>query len=174
MDNKTLYRFLEQVRQECRFAQAAFQSLRQRLNEPDPERVFLDVQAFLGHVVMVSRLLWPARSSSAERGESLRKALNVPADSPLRLAGARGQIESFDEAYEDWLASLEGTDYVEMNVMPTGTMAGSKADVFHRSLDPDTLMLRLRGIPFALGRLNEVVRSLDRTAQQWLATHRPW
>jgi hypothetical protein len=172
MDQKILYRTIEEIRQQCRFAQTTFQSLRLRLNELDHERVFLETHTFLGHVTMISRLLWPARSSSVTRGETLRKELQVPEDSPLRMSGGRSQIETFDEAFEDWLAALPGADYVDMNLMPTGTMAGSKTDVFQRSLDPDTMQLELRGVPIPLRKLIDAIRSLDWSIQQWLRSHR--
>jgi hypothetical protein len=174
MDKKTLYRTIEELRQQCRFAQVTFQSLRLRLNELDQERVFVYVHAFLGHAVMISRLLWPARESSAERGETLRKELSVPADSALRLSGGREQVERFDEAYEDWLAGLSEADYVDQNLMPTGTMAGSKADVFQRSLDPDMMIFQLRGQPIPLRKVSDAIRVLEGATQQWLRTHQPW
>ena len=174
MDKKVLYRMVEEARQQCRFAQATFQLLRMRLNEPDPEKVFLEVHAFLGHAVMISRMLWPARSSSAARGESLRAELKVPAGSPLRMAGSREQVERFDEAYEDWLMTLSEADYVDMNLMPAGTTLGSRQDVFQRSLDPDMLTFHLRGVPMDLRRLSDALRDLEAAAQQWLRTHHPW
>jgi hypothetical protein len=174
MDKKVLYRTVEEIRQQCRFAQASFQSLRLRLNELDQERVFLYVHAFLGHAVMISRLLWPTRAASSERGETLRKELNVPADSALRMSGGREQVEALDEAYEDWLAGLPEADYVDQNLMPTGTMAGSRADVFQRSLDPDTMVFQLRGQPISLRKVSDAVRALESSTQQWLRTHQPW
>jgi len=174
MDKKILYRTIEELRQQCRFAQASFQSLRLRLNELDQERVFLYVHAFLGHTVMISRLLWPVRPASAERGEILRKELNVPPDSALRMSGGREQVEGFDEAYEDWLATLPEADYVDQNLMPTGTMAGSKTDVFQRNLDPDMMVFQLRGQPIPLRKLSDAIRAVDGAAQQWLRTHQPW
>jgi hypothetical protein len=174
MDKKLLYRLIEEVRQQCRFAQATFQTLRLRLNEPDHEKVFVEVHAFLGHAVMVSRLLWPARTSSAARGEALRAELKVPIDSPLRMGGSRDQLERFDEAYEDWLMTLPEAGYVDMNLMPAGTMLGSREDMFQRSLDPDTLILHLRGVPMDLRRLSDALRVLDGGAQQWFRTHNPW
>jgi hypothetical protein len=174
MDRKILYRMVEETRQQCRFAQATFQLLRMRLNEPDHEKVFLEVHAFLGHVVMVSRMLWPARSSSAARGESLRAELKVAADSPLRMVGSREQVERFDEAYEDWLMTLSEAGYVDMNLMPAGTMRGSRQDVFQRSLDPDMLTFHLRGVRMDLRRFSDALRDLEAAAQQWLRTHNPW
>jgi hypothetical protein len=172
MDNKILYRTIEELRQQCRFAQTTFQSLRLRLNELDHERVFLETHAFLGHATMISRFLWPARPSSIARGETLRKELQVPEDSPLRMSGGRSQIETFDEAFEDWLAALPGADYVDMNLMPAGTMAGSKTDLFQRSLDPDTMLLQLRGVPIPLRKLSDAMRALDWSIEQWFRTHR--
>ncbi len=174
MDAKVLYRMVEEVRQQCRFAQARYQLLRARLHEPDHEKVFLEVHAFLAHAVMVSRMLWPARVSSATRGEALRAALRTPADSPLRMGGSREQIDQFDEAYEDWLLRLPESGYVDMNLMPTGTMLGSREDVFQRSLDPDTLMFHLRGAPMDLRRLHDALRTVEDATQQWLRTHHPW
>lgn len=172
MEKIILYRMIEELRQQCRFAQTAFQSLRLRLNELDHERVFLETHAFLGHVTLMSRLLWPVRVSSSERGEILRKELQVPEDSPLRMSGGRSQVETFDEAFEDWLAELPGADYVDMNLMPIGTMAGSKTDVFQRSLDPDTMQLELRGVRIPLRKVSDAIRALDWSIQQWLRTHR--
>jgi len=174
MDTKVLYRMIEEVRQQCRFAQTTFESLRLRLNELHQERVFVDAHAFLGHATMISRLLWPSRTESNARGEALRTELGIGTDSPLRMAGARSQVERFDEAYEDWLETLPEAGYVDLNLMPSGTMLGSKEDVFQRSLDPDTLVLRLRGAPIDLRKLADATRALEAQASKWLRTHNPW
>jgi hypothetical protein len=174
MEKKIQYRMIEELRQQCRFAQTTFQSLRLRLNELDHERVFLETHAYLGQVTMISRMLWPVRESSQARGETLRKELEVADDSPLRMTGARAQVETFDEAFEDWLTALSVPDYVDMNLMPAGTMAGSKTDVFQRSLDPDTMQFQLRGVPISLRRVHDAVRALDWSIQQWLRTRKPW
>jgi hypothetical protein len=174
MDNRQLYRMIEEVRQQCRFAQAAFLSLKLRLTEPDHEKVFVEVHAFLGHATMLSRLLWPERAASAERGRTLRTELKIADTSPLRMGAGRAQVERFDEAYEDWLATLPEANYVDMNLMPTGTMLGSREDVFQRSLDPDTLVLQLRGVPIPLRQISDAIRALESAAQQWLRSHSPW
>jgi hypothetical protein len=134
----------------------------------------LEVHAFLGHVVMLSRMLWPARAESMARGETLRAELKVAADSPLRMGGNRAQVERFDEAYEDWLLTLPEAGYVDMNLMPAGTMLGSREDVFQRNLDPDTMMFQFRGVPMDLRRLSDAVRGVEGSVQQWLRTHNPW
>jgi hypothetical protein len=165
---------VEEVRQQCRFGQTTFESLRLRLNDLNQDRVFVDVHAFLGHAVMISRLLWPNRPDSASRGDSLRSELKIRAESPLRMTGSRTQVERFDEAYEDWLATLPEAGYVDVNLMPAGTMLGSKEDVFQRNLDPDTLTLHLRGAPIELRKVADAIRALEGSAQAWLRSHHPW
>ncbi len=174
MDNRIFFKALEELRQQCRFAQLAFQNVRTTLNEQDPERVFLHVHAFLNHAATISRFLWPARAESKERGDRLRQELKLADDSPLLLQGVRRQVEGFDEAFEDWLAILESPNYMDMNLMPTGTMSGFKADTFQRSLDPDTFKLHLRGAECDLRKIADETRKLDAAIQQWLRTHNPW
>jgi hypothetical protein len=174
MDTKAFYRMVEELRQQCRFALLAYQNVRSALNEHDPERVFFQVHALLSHTVSVSRLLWPARAESAARGERLRQELKVGAESPLRLAGCRGQVDRFDEAYEDWLLGLEDPSYMDMNLMPVGTVQGFKADSFQRSLDTQTLRLFFRGTACDLRKVSDEIRSLESATQHWLRTHNPW
>ena len=123
---------------------------------------------------MISRLLWPARTASAPRGEAVRTELQAPAESPLRMSGVRDQITGWDEAYEDWLATLPEAGYVDMNLMPAGTMLGSRRTCSSAVFDPDTLLLRFRGQPVDLQKLSEAIRDLDRSVQGWLRTHQPW
>ena len=174
MNPKALYRMIEELRQQCRFGLLSFESLRLRLNDLNTERVFVETHAFLGHATMVSRLLWPSRPESTQRGELLRSELKLPDASPLRMSGTRSQIDRFDEAYEDWLITLPEAGYVDMNLMPSGTMLGSKEDVFQRSLDPNILTLNLRGIPIDLRQIAEALRTLEHATQGWLRNHNPW
>ena len=174
MDNRIFYKTVEEIRQQCRFAQLAFVALRTSLNEQDPERCFLHVHAFLFHATTVSRFLWPARAESRERGDQLREALKVAPDSPLLLPGVRRQTEGFDEAFEDWIHALDNPGYMDMNLMPTGTISGFKADTFQRSLDPETFKLVLRGAECDLRKVTDELRKIDAAIQQWLRTHNPW
>jgi hypothetical protein len=174
MDNRVFYKTVEEIRQQCRFAQLAFVTLRTSLNEQDPERCFLHVHTFLFHATMVSRFLWPARADSRERGEKLREALKVEPDSFVLPADMRRQAEGFDEAYEDWLNALDNPGYMDMNLMPAGTISGFKADTFQRSLDPETFKLILRGAECDLRRVSDELRKIESAIQLWLRTHNPW
>lgn len=174
MDPQTTFKFLEELRLHCRFAQFAWQNARSNLQAFDAERTFFHVHAFLNHAATVSRLLWPDRDSSKLRGEFLRKELKVPDPSPLRLREVRPHVERPDELYEDWLATLENKAYVDMNLMPQAAIGSFKSDTFQRNLDPDTVRFELRGVPCELQKVSEALRQLDATAAGWLKSHNPW
>ncbi len=174
MDNPTAFKLLEELRQQCRFAQYAFQHLRTSLNAIEAEPVFFYAHAFLAHAVNVSRLLWPERAESKGRGDFLRSELKIAEDSALRLRDYRAQAGRFDERLEDWLHSLENRDYSDMNIMPQGAITGFKPEAFQRNLDPDVLQLYFRSERCDLRPVAEELRKLEATTQNWLRTHKPW
>jgi hypothetical protein len=174
VDPQTTFKFLEETRLQCRFAQFAWSNVRSGLQAFDAERSFFYVHAFLSHAGAISRLLWPDRDSSKPRGECLRQELAVPDNSPLRLRELRPHLEKADELYEDWLATLEYKGYVDMNLMPQTALGSSRPDTFQRDLDPDTFRLSFRGVPIELRAVADAVRQLDATSAVWMKTHKPW
>jgi len=174
MDNLLFYKLVGEVKQQCRFGELAFKNLRALLQSMDSEKIFFNVYALLHHALRVSDLLWPSRAESRERGEQLRKGLGVGDASPLRLAAVREQLGREDEQLEDWAAGLENKNYVDMNVMAQGTMAGFKEDNFHRSLDPENFKLRLRGVNCDLRQLSDELHKVETVAETWLRTRNPW
>jgi hypothetical protein len=174
MENVIAFKLLEEIKQQCRFAQFAFQNVRTQLNALDQERVFFFVHAFLGHAFHVSRLLWPARESSKPRGDFLRAELKIADNSPLLMREMREHIERPDDWLEDWMQNLANPSYVDMNIMPQGTISDFKQDAFQRSLDPDTFRLTYRGDPCDLRQLATELQKLEAAAQTWLRSHNPW
>ena len=174
MDNLVLYKLVGEVRQQCRFAEIGFRELRGALPAMDSERVFFHVHSFLACAAAVSCWLWPKRPESAERGNRLRAELKVEDQSPLKLGGVRDPLAREDEQMEDWITGLENPNYVDMNVMALGTMAGTKEDTFHRDLDPEHLRFRHRGVEFDLRQISDELRKLQAAADIWQRTHNPW
>jgi len=174
MDNEVLFKLLEETRQQCRFAQFAFQNLRTSLNALDSEKVFFYVHAFLAHASAVSGVLWPGRAESQARGERLRTELKVSDQSPLMMRQLKPVLEAADASLEDWISRSGNRNYVEMNIMPVGTLADFKPDNFHRSLDPDTLEFHFRGVPCDLRPLADELRKIESASQSWMRSHNPW
>ena len=174
MDTLLLYKLVEEIRQQVRFAQFAFQNVRNNLVSLDSERVFFYVHAFTGCVANISLLLWPVRPESKERGDRLRAELKVDEGSSLRMASFRHQLDQFDERLEDWASALEHRNYVDMNIMPQGTISDYKQDAFQRNLDPDTFQFWFRGELCNLRALADDLRKLDTAVEAWLKTHHSW
>jgi hypothetical protein len=174
MDNQLLYKLVEEVRQQGRFAQFAFQNVRTSVSGLDSERIFFYVHAFVAHLGNIERLLWPVRPESRTRGDQLRSELKVDENSSLRLTHFRRHLDQFDESLEDWASAIENRNYVDMNIMPRGTIANYRQDAFQRDLDPDRFQFWFRGDPFDLRGLADELRKLDSAAESWLKTHRPW
>ena len=174
MENRLLYRFIEQVQAHCRLARLASGELRTALATLNPEQSALRLHAFLAQVYIVSRLLWPERESSAERGATLRRELTVAEDALLRLPPLRKHLVRPDECYEDWVTRLPEPNYLDFNLMPLGTLAGAPQDAFQTNLDPDTLLLTWRGDTMNLAQLDEELRRLLHATETWLRHHNPW
>jgi hypothetical protein len=174
MDNKLLYKYVEEVRLQGRFAQFAFQNVRNSLTALDSERVFFYVHAFISHLANISRLFWPLRSQSQARGEKLRSELKIKDQSALRLPTFRRHVDQFDESLEDWVSTLENRNYVDINIMPQGTISNYKQDAFHRNLDPENFELAFRGDSCNLRALLDELQQLEGSIEGWLKTNRPW
>ena len=174
MDQRLAFKLFEEVRQQCQFGKHAWRNLRSNLNALDSNQVFFYVHAFLHHSVNISRFLWPDRESSKGRGDQMRKELGVQEDSPLRMANLRKLLEHFDERLENWAANLENRDYVDMNIMPQGTMSDFKTDTFHRSIDPEVYQLELQGQRCDLRAIAKAQRELEEKIDHWLKKNNPW
>lgn len=174
MDNQTLFKFVEEMRQQSRFGQLAFASLRAAVNAMDVERAFASAHALLHHAVVVSRLLWPDRAESGPRGDALRDALQPDPAGPLRLARWRELAARPDEHFESWLTGLERRQFVDFNLMPQAALGAFRADEFQHNLDPDTFEFVYRGERSNLQKLAGALQRLETTASTWLRSHNPW
>jgi hypothetical protein len=172
MENRVLYQLVGEIRQQCRFAQLAWENLKRHLQMNDGERVFLHVHALLSHGINLSKLFWPDEETARTRGDTLRTELKVEVGSPLELREARAQQNRFDAGLVEWLALHERP--VDLNIMPQGTLSGFKEDEFHRSLDPESWRLTYRGVSLDLRKVWQETRQVEASAEAWLRSHNPW
>lgn len=174
MDNKVIYKWVEEIEQRCRFADLALKEIRDSLNDQVPERVFLHVHSYLDQVAVLNGMLWPKRQASLPRGDELRKALGVNDSSALNIRAFRGQIGAEDESYEDWLNGLPEPNYVDFNLMPASTMTGFSSDTFHRDLDPESFKFTYRAGVCDLKSVHAEVRALQSAITRWKRENSPW
>lgn len=171
MDQDLTRKWIEEIRTQCRYAAFAWQHMRNSLIGMDNDKSFFYVHAFLNHATETTRILWPEDAAGKERGESLRAALGTEDTNLLNQTSLRRIVTRFDERLELWMSTLEAPHFLNSNIMPKGTMAGSREDVFVRSMDPETFRLELLDQTFDLRKLNEALRQTDQSAERWLNKH---
>jgi hypothetical protein len=174
MDNKALYQTLEEVQLQCKFALFAWSELRNSLPALDSEKTFFFVHGLINHSAVVSRICWPKTESPSNRGAHVREALSIENDSKLNNSSLFLQILEPDQSYDDWLETLGPQEFVGMNIMPQGAIAGLGSDIFHRNLDPESMEFVIRGVSCSLKEMRDELLQLERKAQAWLETHNPW
>jgi hypothetical protein len=121
------------------------------------------IQAMLAAAGVVSTSLWPSKSKAGGvteleltqrqgRGNALRQLLEVPDDSPLafrdlREKDARGGMLHFDEMIDQFSANHPGEQVrsLDFGVLEAGADWSPGSAL--RSLDEETLILRIQGRP---------------------------
>ena len=165
--------FASETSIQCRFALRAGGLLRASLSARDTELVFLHVQTFLVAAANVSKILWPPapppwRRREPEwrrRGEILRQLFGVPEDSILAPRTFRDHFEHFDERLESWTMSSPRRNFVDMNIMPPGAIAGVDPHDFHRNLDPSSLILTFGGDTYDIPKVEAALKGIVQTAE---------
>ena len=173
MDDWFLDIFVREVERQAAFGVMASQDLAGALPTGNMDRLWYSTQALLIAAGNVSKLLWPVRPLSGERGQQLREVLGVPEESPLRPRAFRNHFEHYDERLEDWMMSSERHNIVDSSVLPPGAIQGIDPGDFLRNLDPTSMKLTFRGDSYDLGSLVGTIRDLRNRAESRVKTP-PW
>lgn len=105
MDPRAARHFFNEIAFQCKLARKAFQEVRLAVSaEVNDAQFWADVQSLLAAAANISKILWPQRKQSADRGTDLRNVLAVKEDSPLQARTVRNHLEHFDERLESWAA----------------------------------------------------------------------
>ena len=169
MSDELLQKWVEEIRLQSRFASYAWQEMRSSLVGMNNEKSLFYVHAFLNHTAELNQMLWP--ESKNERGPKLRKALELDEGTLLLKNNLQRIITHFGERLDLWMDTVENAHFLNINVMPKGTMAGAREDVFVRSLDPETYQLEILDQSFDLRELYNAIRQLDKKAANWCRKH---
>jgi hypothetical protein len=124
----------------------------------DTDRVWYSIQSLLVATANVSKLLWPSKSASSARGDTLRTTLQVENDSPLASRAFRNHFEHFDERLEEWDISPQTHMVVDSNIGPLGSIKGGASFVYVRNYDPSTETLTFHGEVYEL---RPVIKALE-------------
>jgi len=114
----------------------------------------------------LSRYFWPVRKGYSNRGEFLRKALNVNEKSPLKSRELRNAIEHFDERLDEYI-STEITGIILPEFVGNRPQNDGIPGHFFRAyfLDYDVFKLldteyEMNSLVSEIIRLNEILTSL--------------
>jgi len=137
--------FIGEIVNQAKLAERAAERLRINTGNFDPIEVWGAIQSILIAAGNVSKILWPTRKKSAERGELLRQLLQVDDQNPLSDRNFRNHFEHYDERIEDWFMEHGSAVYIDSRIDPFGSPWGPNPTNFHRGYDPLTMTLTFRG-----------------------------
>ena len=113
--------------------------------------IFLHLQHFLSHAVMVDKILDPACDS--KRSQILKDHVNLTGIDLKIFRRLRNHLEHFDERLDKWVSKYDGYPFFDMNLV-TGTK-GFPDKAFLRALDSHTY--KFHGESYDLDELHEIL-----------------
>jgi hypothetical protein len=118
--------FLAEIVEQIRSARRALRRLKRASLEGNTEAVYDDVADFCGHAALVSKILHPPenkeRPQSTNRGEYLRRVLNIEASEPALDRNLRNHLEHVDERLEDWIGKNKSGIYIDKGLIPISVL----------------------------------------------------
>jgi chemotaxis protein histidine kinase CheA len=172
MDNNTLAIYIHELRNHCMHVQTSFDLFNQAMMNQANAGVLYGGQMILTSVSQFSALLWPTRARARSRGESLRKALQLPEKHPLNDRRLSELWERSDEKFEEWVSATKNAQVVFDFVGDPRTIHESVTErSIYRAYHPETNIFYYRGVAYNLrgiaqalsdvaGRINAVYRQL--------------
>ncbi|MBT0571480.1 hypothetical protein KIK84_14220 [Curvibacter sp. CHRR-16] len=137
--------FIGEIVQQAKIAKLASERLRATNDHFDELEVWSSIQSILAAAANVSKILWPSRKLSTERGMRLRRLLNVDDDNLLADRKFRNHFEHYDERIEDWFIKHGSAVYRDSIVNSFGSIWGNNPPNDHRAYNPVTQTLTFRG-----------------------------
>lgn len=143
-------------------------------SEAYKQELLRHVHSLLTQAGNISKLLWPTKprrdrnesnedyrarcKQTSDRGDDLRRSLNIPEQHPLKDRTLRNNLEHFDERLDSWVRISENHNVIEL-VGPASAVAGADVgDVI--AYDPATGVYFFRGDEFSVQTLVIAVEQL--------------
>lgn len=137
--------FIGEIAMQANIALRAAERLLPMIDGSDQVEAWCSIQSILIAAGNVSKILWPSRDSSKERGEILRHLLNADDFEMLSSRKFRNHFEHYDERIEDWFSKNNPSVYMDSRVDPFGSVWGDNFPECHRAYNPLKRLLFFRG-----------------------------
>jgi hypothetical protein len=89
------------------------------VDKGDRVELWSSIQSILVASGNISKILWPSRNKSKDRGLYLRKMLKIEEDHILSNRKFRDHFEHYDERIEKWFLDKPGASYVDLSMNPS-------------------------------------------------------
>lgn len=163
MNDRLCLLFAWEVHQHCNFALSAAASLCDALEREDSDDVWLSLHTLLSAAAIVSKILWPTRDGDPQRGQELRRMLDVSEESSLRSRAVRNSLEHVDERLEAWDAEYPDGPFVDTYIGDPAHAPGTPLppEAYLRAFDPEAQVLMFRGDRIELAPIISELRHLQ-------------
>ncbi len=135
--------FICEIVKQSKIAERAAERLQATTDHFDEIEVWCSIQSILVAAANVSKILWPPKKYD-ERGEKLRKQLNVGDSNPLSDRSIRNHFEHYDERIEDWFENNSSAVYMDSSIDPFESIRDRSFANYHREYNPVTQILTFR------------------------------
>ena len=173
MDTNTLAIYIHELRNQCLHTEASFNLFNQAMTNRAGPGVLFASQMVLMPASQIAALLWPTRARSRNRGESIRKVLQLPEKHPLNDRRLAELWERTDQKTEEWVAATKGKQVVFDYVGDFSQLGDGKTpeECLYRAYNTQTRVFYYQGVGYnfqaiadaisdVAGRVNAVYRQL--------------
>ncbi|MBN8528826.1 MAG: hypothetical protein J0M36_06290 [Caulobacterales bacterium] len=162
MDDFVVNIFLDEIRKQARYANAAIAELDELLESRagGAQPVFRALDEFLGDAARIRSMIWPVRKNGEARGRILREILKLSDDNPLADVTLRNHLEHFDERLDQWAEESKNRIFVDSNIGTRLNLPFQKGETL-RHYVPDERVYIFRGDEFAIGMIIAALDDLE-------------
>jgi len=146
--------FLSELIFQAELVSNANQRLLNSKDEYDKTALWSAIQSILISSGNISKILWPSMKYM-ERGEQLRKLLNIDSESVLRNRKFRNMFEHYDELLDDFLKDKNTCSYTDFAINPFLSSIGLSCHRGYNTFD-NTLVIHGEVLD-----LNEIIDAIE-------------
>lgn len=172
MDNTTLSIYIHELRNQILHTKASFDLFNQALEQRNHNGVLFAGQLVLLPAAHLSNILWPTRARSRNRGEALRKVLQLAEKHPLNDRRLSELWEHTDQKIDDYITGTKGKNIVIDFVGDPATLYedGQIEDKhIYRAYDPDKRIFYFRGVAYNFTAIANAISDLSgRITSVWV------
>lgn len=160
--------FLSEIVRQAEIAKLSSTRLKSKDHQTNSLEIWCSLQSILIASSNVSKILWPSRKNSKERGEKLRSMLEIENGNILQERKLRNHFEHYDERIDDWFKTNQSAVYIDSKIEPFEPGISGFKQFAHREYNPLTKVFIFRGEKFDIGGLLVELEKLTEKCGQYV------